>query len=233
MYSFTKRLTVLFFKEAESKCHDLLKDFFANVYCVDTQDDAISIYKKHHIDITIFEFETQIDEKLHFLSMLKEENLFSLAIIVSKEKNFDTVSQAIKIGVDSFLQLPLTSEIFEKEIQSLEKKYTLFEQYKDDQENLNLLKQYQEITDKSSIISKTDRRGRITYANDNFCKISGYTKDELIGKNHNMVRPIDSPKELYKDMWNTIKNKKIPWNGILKNISKKLSISGFFMRNTV
>ncbi|MGB5867467.1 MAG: EAL domain-containing protein [Arcobacteraceae bacterium] len=231
MNDFTKRLTVLFFKEPESKCHEFFVSLFANVFCVNTNDEAIRIYKEHNIDLTIFELETQVEEKLHFLSMLKKENLFSLALIISKNKNFEVLSTAIKIGIDSYLQAPVTEKSFFNEIKDLEKKYTLFEQCKDDRENLNLLKQYQDITDKSSIISKTDRSGRITYANDNFCQISGYTKDELIGRNHNLVRPIDTPKDLYRDMWDTIKRKKQPWSGILKNISKTGEL--YYVKSTI
>ncbi len=53
--------------------------------------------------------------------------------------------------------------------------------------NISLLKGYQEVIDKSSIVSKTDPRGVITYANDLFCKISGYSRDELLHSPHNIV----------------------------------------------
>ena len=49
--------------------------------------------------------------------------------------------------------------------------------------NLNFLKQYEEVTNSSALVSKTDTKGIITYANESFCKLSGYSKDELIGKN--------------------------------------------------
>ncbi len=59
--------------------------------------------------------------------------------------------------------------------------------------------------DKSSIVSKTDARGVITYANDMFCRVSGYSRGELIGSPHNLVRHPDVPKEFLKNMWNTLK----------------------------
>lgn len=69
------------------------------------------------------------------------------------------------------------------------------------------------------IVSETDEKGKILYANDDFCKISGYTKDELIGKPHNIVRHPDMPKAAFKDLWETIKSGKV-WQGIVKNLSK-------------
>ena len=69
------------------------------------------------------------------------------------------------------------------------------------------------------IVSETDEKGRIIYANEDFCKIAGYTKEELIGKPHNIVRHSDMPKWAFKDLWDTIKSGKV-WNGIVKNATK-------------
>ena len=85
--------------------------------------------------------------------------------------------------------------------------------------SVRLLNEYKSAVDRSSIVSKTDKRGRITYANDKFCSISGYTQEELLGKAHNIVRHPDMPRSAFKDMWNTILSKK-PWYGIVKNKKK-------------
>jgi len=74
--------------------------------------------------------------------------------------------------------------------------------------------------DKSTmIVSETNKKGLITYVNDDFCKISGFTKDELIGKPHNMVRHHDMPKLAFNDLWKTVKAGKT-WKGIVKNFCK-------------
>lgn len=69
------------------------------------------------------------------------------------------------------------------------------------------------------IVSETDEKGFIIYANSDFCSIAGYDKDELIGRPHNMVRHKDMPKEAFKDLWSTVQSGKI-WNGIVKNKTK-------------
>ena len=69
------------------------------------------------------------------------------------------------------------------------------------------------------IVSSTDLKGIITYANRKFCEISGYTRDKLIGKNHNIVRHPDMPKAAFKEVWDTIENGK-EWTGIVKNLRK-------------
>ncbi|MDD3769742.1 MAG: nitrate- and nitrite sensing domain-containing protein [Sulfuricurvum sp.] len=86
--------------------------------------------------------------------------------------------------------------------------------------NFKLLDEYKNAVDRSSIVSKTDKKGRITYANEKFCAISGFSHDELIGKPHSMVRHKDMPKQTFKDMWATI-IKGDPWHGVVKNRTKE------------
>ena len=69
------------------------------------------------------------------------------------------------------------------------------------------------------IVSRTDLKGNITYANETFALISGYTKDELIGKPHNIVRHPDMPKSIFKELWKDLETKG-SWNGFVKNKRK-------------
>jgi PAS domain S-box-containing protein len=85
--------------------------------------------------------------------------------------------------------------------------------------NISFLNGYKMAIDKSSIVSKTNLKGIITYANDMFCKVSGYSKEELIGSPHSIVRHPDVPKEVFRQMWRTIKAKKV-WKGVVKNRRK-------------
>ena len=79
--------------------------------------------------------------------------------------------------------------------------------------------QYIEKIEQNNIVSKTDINGIITFASDEFCRISGFTKKELIGHNHNLVRHPDVPDETFKKLWNTILNKKT-YKATVKNLSK-------------
>ena len=77
------------------------------------------------------------------------------------------------------------------------------------------------------IVSETDEKGNILYANDDFCKIAGFEKIELVGQPHNIVRHPDMPKAAFKDLWDTLKRGEI-WNGIVKN---KTKAGGFYWVN--
>ena len=76
-----------------------------------------------------------------------------------------------------------------------------------------------ELRDDSSIVSKTDLKGIITYANPDFIEASGFTEKELLGQPHNILRHPDMPEEAFADLWNTLKAGK-PWTGIVKNRRK-------------
>ncbi|MFK5974898.1 MAG: diguanylate cyclase [Sulfurovum sp.] len=81
------------------------------------------------------------------------------------------------------------------------------------------LNRYREMIDDNIIISRTDLTGQIIYVSNAFCIISGYTKGELIGKNQNIVRHPDTSKDIFKNLWKTIKND-YTWNGEIKNLKK-------------
>ncbi len=84
----------------------------------------------------------------------------------------------------------------------------------------------QQIIDKEILFSKgeelvstTDLRGVITYVNEAFCRVAGYCEDELLGKNHNIVRHPDMPKAAFKDLWKNLEQGR-PWRGAVKNRCK-------------
>ena len=76
-----------------------------------------------------------------------------------------------------------------------------------------------QVPENELIISRTDLKGNITYANETFCQISGYEESELIGKYHNIVRHPDMPKSVFADLWKTLGDKK-QWKGVVKNLRK-------------
>ena len=90
---------------------------------------------------------------------------------------------------------------------------------KDLKYSYNFLLEYKKAIDESSIVSKTDKNGLITFVNKKFCEISGYEEDELIGKSHNIVRHPSMTKEFFNNLWKTITNKEI-FKGVIVNKKK-------------
>jgi len=97
-------------------------------------------------------------------------------------------------------------------------------------EKMHLISEYERVINESSTVSRTDLKGRITYINDKFCTLNEYTKEEILGKGHNILRSPDTPKQFFKELWDTIQSKKV-WQGIFKNVTKNGNIK--YMDTTI
>ena len=75
------------------------------------------------------------------------------------------------------------------------------------------------LSETDSIVTKTDLKGIITYASEDFIQISGFTKEELLGSSHNIIRHPDMPAEAFEDLWKSMKMGR-PWTGVVKNRCK-------------
>jgi len=87
------------------------------------------------------------------------------------------------------------------------------------EKSLKSLENYKYSLDQSAIIAFTDSKGVITSVNDNFCKISKFPKEEIIGKTHRLINSKHHPKEFFNQLWNTIGSGKV-WRGEIKNRAK-------------
>lgn len=87
------------------------------------------------------------------------------------------------------------------------------------EQRANDIAQYQKALDESYIISKSDIHGNIIHVNENLIKISGYSREELLGKSHSILRNPIVPSSTFKELWETIQAKKV-WKGLLANLSK-------------
>ena len=77
----------------------------------------------------------------------------------------------------------------------------------------------EEVSFTDELVSTTDLRGVITYANERFCEVAGFTLEELLGKNHNIVRHPSMPKAAFGDLWSHLKEGEA-WRGAVKNRCK-------------
>ena len=80
------------------------------------------------------------------------------------------------------------------------------------------------LRDDAFLVSETNDKGHIIFANEEFCQVAEYTQEELVGNPHNMVRHQDMPKAAFKDLWATIQSGEM-WQGYVKNATKS---GGFY-----
>lgn len=224
---FCKNLTLLYVSN-ESSCNNTFEYFnelFNNVLLVDNYDVALKKFDESEIDIVITDIEINKEDGFSFIKELKNKNPKIITIIYTNNDEKTNFMKAISAGVNGYFLKPLDENDFLNTLGNL----LQIEKEKKDRKILKI--QYDTIVEENTIVSKTDKYGIITYVNDNFCKSSEYSKEELIGKSHNIVRHPDNPKELFKDLWQTIKVKKESWYGVLKNLTK--SGKPYFIKTTI
>ncbi|MDQ7061394.1 MAG: response regulator [Sulfurimonas sp.] len=221
---YTKNMTLLYVEDnQEIRESSLLifKDLFNDVVIGVDGEDGINKFYEKKIDIVITDIRMP---KLNGLEMARKIIKFddTLPIIInSAHTETEYFTQAIELNVAGYLLKPFSIDNFLKTMITIVEKIKFEQEYNN---NITLLEQYQDLMDTNTAVSKTDLKGIITYVNNKFCQLSGYSKEELIGSNHNIVRHKDTSASEYAELWQCIKNEKMQWNGILKNCTKDKKI---------
>ena len=195
----------------------ILENFFDSIVVAVDGEDGYEKFQSNNIDLVITDINMPKLNGLDMCSKIRELDTEVPLIILSAHNEDDFFIKSIAVGVSGYLLKPIDYNQLSSLIYRVIQKYKYATQA---EANLHLLKVYQEATNQTSIVSKTDLKGIITYVNDAFCDISGYTRDELIGVNHNIVRHPDNPQAIFKDIWETIKERKEIWKGIVRNRAK-------------
>lgn len=180
--------------------------------------DGLEKFKSGSYDLVITDINMPYMNGFEMLKEIKTIKPETPAIIISAYSQEEYFLQASKIDfINDYLFKPIKITDLIDRINKHTKK---IEEKREYQKTLKLLEQYKLAVDESSILSKTDFRGIITYVNDRFCSISKYDRNELIGKPHNIVRHPEMPKSAFEGMWITIKEQKKIWKGKVKNLCK-------------
>ncbi len=229
---YTQNLKVLYAEDEtllRTSTTVLLNSFFDHVDAVADGSEAIALYKKHHEDTNLY-YDIVITDLLmpkidgyKLSKSILEFNPKQEIIVFSAQANFDNLIELLNIGVNKFIQKPIKIAEFSKVLYDVSMN---IRRLKREQETLNELNEYnvilQDKTDDkikafeefsnalnlSTIVAKTDTIGVITYVNQQFCDISGYTKEELIGHNNRILKGETRSSSFYKRLWNTINDKK-------------------------
>lgn len=213
--------TILYLEADESIRKETLSIFekiFEKVLVGADGKEGLDLFNQHksEIDLILTDIEMPILDGINFISKIREVDLDLPVLVVTVFNDINQLLNTIKLKITDYIvkpmQLNTTLKIMTKILEDIANQKLVEKQR-------NELVIYKDILDKENLVSETDLDGNITYANEIFCKISGYTQEELLGKPHNIVRHPDVSKELYKNLWETIQSKHT-WKGKLKNQAK-------------
>ena len=204
----------------QEQLKDLLENKNYNVLLASNEKEALDLIIKNPPDLMLLDIELKKGNGIVFLQRNNNLIISELkipVIIIGSTIDIFTTRDSYKAGAVDIIKKPFL-------IEEMNLKIDLWIDYKRKQKELShstqLLNAYKDAVDERLIVSKTDLDGIITYVNKQFCILSGFSKNELIGKNHNITRHPDTPIELFKVIWDTIKNKKTTWMGKIKNRKK-------------
>lgn len=163
-------------------------------------------------DLILLDVEMPQMSGYELCAKLKDQKTLCTIPIVFVTAKTDTEDEAygLSLGAVDYITKPYQPDIVKIRVHN----------YIEREHNKALLTQYKNIVDQSAIVSKSDPNGLITYVNETFCEISGYTPQELIGNSHRIVRHPDTPASVFTHMWEMIKIHKDTWHGVLKNRKK-------------
>ena len=216
----TSDITLLYVednKQARESTLPMLSEFFQNIIVGVDGKDGLEKFETNSIDLIITDINMPQLNGLDMISLIRENDKNVPIILFSAYSDIEYFKRSVQLGVDGYLLKPLNVEQFLELIHKVVEKLDVQKKLA---ETLHFLKQYESIANENTLVSKTDTEGIITYANDMFCEVSQYTREELVGQNQNIIRHVDNPPSMFEELWNTIKVDKKAWKGIIRNRAK-------------
>jgi PAS domain S-box-containing protein len=158
-------------------------------------------------------------ELVQIIRQQKEWDMLPITYL-SSESDLDSQLEAMELGADNFLAKNMEKKSFVAVITAMAKRSRLIHRL---QNNLQASKRENEFQiatmNHHDIVSIADIAGRITFVNDKFCEISGYSREELLGNNHRLLKSDRHTASFYQEMWDSISNGKV-WHGAICNKRK-------------
>lgn len=218
--NYSKHLTLLYVEDNDDARKGglfILEELFGKVVVASDGEEGLKKFKEERIDVVMTDVNMPKMNGLEMVNAIRAINAQTPVLIVSAYNESGYFIESIRHGVDGYLLKPIDMKQLLETLGRVIEKLIL----KKDRDKLqDLLMQYTDVTDKSAIVCKTDTKGIITYVNDEFCTISGFERDELVGKRHSKIRHSEMGDEFFKELWETITQGKL-WQGVIKNRSKK------------
>ena len=199
-------------KTVSNKIKEILEKFLLKVTIAEEGIQALEILNKDEkFSLIISDYEMpnldglELTRKIRSLKNYKNVPV----IIITKINENELKTKFYKYGANDIILKPILKE------ELISKVINIFLNLK----QIEDIKTFNNLIDKNIITSSTNIKGEIVSVSEAFCEISGYTKDELLGKNHNILKHPDMTNSIYKELWETISSGKI-WKGELKNLKK-------------
>jgi len=219
-----KTLSILYVEDdaiLRDEFSEILGRLYGKITAAKNGKHALFLYeellsKKTPPDIIISDVDMPVVNGIEFLETIRKTNEKIPFIFTTAHSDVNYLLKSISLHVSEYLIKPININDLKSKIEKL---FTnIVHQIKELSSDEELSK-YIDVVNQVAIVSRTDKKGIITYVNNLFCEVSGYTQEELIGSNHNIVRHPENAGLFFKKMWIDLTKGK-SWKGKIKNLNK-------------
>ena len=192
------------------------------VECLSKPLEVLDVLYELKPDITLLDVYMSGCSGPELAQVIRQDDTWAMMPIMylSSETDLNLQLDAMHLGGDDFLVKPIGAGHLLSAVTARAKRARWSSRLNNDLTAALRESKYQLVTmDQHDIVSTTDTNGTILSANEKFCEVSGYSREELIGRNHNLIQSGFHTKEFYKDLWDTIAHGKI-WHGTVCNRKK-------------
>lgn len=216
----SKQFTILFVEDnidIREEMELYLSSVSKKYYIAEDGLEGLKLFKEKKPDMILSDITMP---KMNGLDMAKEIRSLSSdvpIILLTGQNDIELLKEAIDLSIDKYINKPINLKLLSTSINKIAEVLNVKLEMK---QQATLLEQYKNIVDMNSIVSKTDVDDNITYVNEQFCTVSGYSRAELIGKKRSIIRDPSMQVEVYEAMFKTTREDKVPWKGEVKNKKK-------------
>jgi len=194
----------------------ILKNWFHNLYVATDGQEGLALFKQHKPDIVISDIQMPKMNGLSMSADIKQNNPDQEIIILSAYNDVEYLFRALELGIKHYITKPISIERLLDKLVEIQQQMSLQDEAN---RNSKLLKQYKLLVDEKAIVAKIDLEGKISYVNHQFCSLSGYSEEELLGQHYLFTIPGNDQKNILKDLKSSL-FKSHKWQGFLKKTRK-------------
>ena len=246
LIAWSKELKILYVEDDVSLREEVslfLSDIFAQVDLATNGEEGLQKLSQNSYSLVITDIQMPVMNGIEMIEQINKLYPTLPILVTSGHNESEYLMKLINLNVNNFITKPLQSEQIFKVLHTIVKRIhdeQELSHYKHELELTNqklkkiahvqsqsidlknsLLRAYQEAIDKATIVSLADKDGFITDVNENFCKATGFSKEEVIGQKYSLIYNPLMSKSLYKEIWDTLLAKKT-WQGLIINQTRSL-----------
>lgn len=219
-----KQFNILYLEDdklTRNMTSNILKEHCTTLILAENGLDGFMKFKTSSIDLIITDLSMPKMNGSEFIKMIRDMDSKIPILIVSIHTDDETLYNSINYGIQGYIKKPINRNRLSEQINNVKKEL--------DEQNLS--QEYQNITNTSTAISKVNKQGIITYVNETFCKISGFTKEELVGESYHKLKSKEESTHYFSALLHKISMSKKEWTGTLKQQSKNAEL--YYLKSTI